>query len=118
MRSNIPSPNGRIYSKELLQKIAKDTNLPIFGQIGLDRHLSKCSHSVEKLFFQDNELKAEIRILDTPVGRKISDILNNQPCNVSFRIGGVGSLDETGKVNLNYKLDRVGIELDNSALQD
>lgn len=76
---NMLNSNNRIYDLEACEKIIEDfKNKPIcYGTIGyIDTpNITDISHIIEKMWIENNILKADIRILDTPSG----EILKNMP---------------------------------------
>ncbi len=81
---------GLIYPRFILDYICGQ-NVPLIGQIGFPENgkidLKKASHSIEKLWVEDNKLKAKIRILDTSEGLRLMKMLNK---GYDFRISGYG----------------------------
>lgn len=102
--------NGRIYPKELMNPIMEQLNnkSTIYGELGqdnasMDVTLSNVSHTVENIYINDNAIYGDIRILDTPKGKIVKELLNNnQTIGVASR--GMGTINNDGTISSNYKL--------------
>lgn len=98
-----PNLNGRIYPKEELQKAIDkyqekiDSNRS-FGTLGISDYgvmdLEKVSHRVTKLYIEDENVIANVEILDTPCGYKYLDMIDG------FKLVSVGH----GKLNDEHKI--------------
>jgi hypothetical protein len=114
------TPTNRIYSKEILQNQVERLQAVVEGRGMLCElgpvqdsiiHFANVSHSIEKLWMDDDKLMAEISILDTPNGKTLASILNYNPNGVGFKMVGIGSgrVDEQGilQVGSSYKLVQI-----------
>lgn len=120
--------NGRIYTEEAVNEMVnqftwiRNTNGVFFGQMGfpedLDVNLSKVSHSVERIWVENNTLYGEIRILDTPEGNKIRDIMAEVDRSVVFRSRSTGSVNEDGTVNIEKLISFDAIPKDQDPYKD
>lgn len=98
-QADVVSRNGKLYSEECCRKIAEQfAALPecsVMGQLdGRDSSLTKfaeISHVVKNLHFdeKDKTIKAEIEPLQTPCGKILKNLLDNNVA-VSFGLYGVG----------------------------
>lgn len=104
LKSGVLNGNGRIYTKEALEKaveLFKDNQETMFGQIGEMEHfspvdLSKVSHRVNSLIVEDDLLIADIDVLPTPEGDKLKDLLKY----VVFRPSIIGNINENKEVEI------------------
>jgi hypothetical protein len=120
--------NGRIYTEEAVNEMVnqfmwkRNTNGVFFGQMGfpedMDVSLSKVSHSVERIWVENNTLYGEIRILDTPEGNKIRDIMAEVDRSVVFRSRSTGSVNEDGTVNIEKLISFDAIPKDQDPYKD
>lgn len=99
-----PTKNGRIYTKEVMEKAVNEYNKSIaerkaLGEIyvkGSDRvydttvDLSNVSHIVDKLEIVDDKVIAEMTVLNTPRGDDLIKLHNNEL--IAFRPRGTGEL--------------------------
>lgn len=96
---SMPSPSGRIYSKEAMEKAIKEYNekpKPKFGVIGEITHpdpyldLTKVSHRVNDVHIDGEKVVADIDILDNDKGRTVKKLLElDQPLYINpvFMVG-------------------------------
>jgi hypothetical protein len=104
---NEPTINGRIYTEKTLENALNDINQKsgIYGCFGDDVTygvvpVDKISHLVEKVWIEGSTLKAQIKILETPPGKILDQVLSH----VEFKPVGFGKIDsETGIVS-DYRL--------------
>lgn len=102
-----PNCNNRIYPAELCRQMVEEfkRSTGLMGHLGVPTtgkvELETVSHQITNLRFDelDQKLKAEIRILNTPCGKLLNNLLNDK-VDVQFRTTGVGS----GKVDANGNL--------------
>jgi len=116
-----PNKNDRIYSSDVVSRTLKNSEFPIFGQIGMPdlRTLpdpydalkvpeDKVSHRVERLTIKDGSLFADIRLLRTPQGLVLQNLFNQNPNafkdRVKFRTAGITQLGSDGKEITNFTL--------------
>jgi hypothetical protein len=84
-------------------------NLTNFGMLGNSNDgtiwLKNVSHAINKTYLENNELKVEIEILNTPPGQLLKNLLKS-PDMIAFRTQGVGTgINENGIFTLeNYSL--------------
>lgn len=107
-RANAKNQNGRIYPKAILEKECKryhdDYVLKGIALGELDHevdsvvHLKNASHRIKKLWWEGDEVKGEIQILDTPAGQIAKKIvLAGIPLGISSRaIGSVTKSEAQG----------------------
>lgn len=127
---NVPSKNGRIYTKENLQdavdefKARKKSIGVIYGEIDprtLDTSLSRVSHTVEDIWFDNNnKLMGEIRVINTYSGKEMQ-ILIDSGIDLAVRPRILGSIDDNGYVIVErlYTFDFISTEgfVDNQELR-
>lgn len=109
-QADVPNLNGRIYPKDLLEKVIESQSL--MGMVGMNEtstlELEKVSHKVENLRMENGYLVGELKILSTPMGKTLSQLPYNEN---SFRLSGVGTVDKDGRVEnfspiaINYTKD-------------
>jgi len=103
--------NGRIYPKELMNSVMeqlKSKNSPLYGELGQDNNsfdisLKNISHTIENIYVDDNSIYGNIRILDTPKGKIVKELLNNSQ-SIGIASRGMGSINSDGTVSDNFKL--------------
>ena len=108
LRANEVNQNGRMYTKEAIEKMITDFNkikergTPAYGEMGMnggtDISLSKISHIVDELHFDGDRLYGEIKILDTDAGKKLKPLIEEGQ--VVFRSRSIGSVNEDGIVEV------------------
>jgi len=117
LKAGVVNRNGRYYDQDTLNLMAKQfeerkKSTPSFGEIFndekasrnyLDVNLRNVSHETESLYVEGDVLKADIRILDTPSGNLLNDMLSTTPKSFVFRPRGSGHVSPVGKV-LDYQL--------------
>lgn len=110
--ADIPNQNGRIYSKNILEEIVKDFkekfNYKMYGKIGPPKYphtiiFKLVSHRIINLKLEDNKLKADIAILDTPEGKKLYDLINKK--DIKFVLYGMGEIKN--KMIQNYSITTI-----------
>jgi len=108
-RASAKNQNGRIYSKELLER---ETNkyLENFVKVGnaygeLDHpespvvSLKNASHVVKELWWKGNDLMGKIQLLNTPSGNIVKEIIRGgHTIGISSR--GTGSVQQTSEGTL------------------
>lgn len=78
-----PNSNGRIYPKDVLEKAIQNYNEKDykFGELGntttTNVELQHISHKVNEVKLKDNNLCANIELLDTPSGKIAQDIIKS-----------------------------------------
>lgn len=96
-----PNLNNHIYPTSVLKKVVAEFQTGLLGQIGMLQNglmgdgtiaLSDASHIVTKLWVEDNNLYADVKILDTPMGKTLATLLTTQP--VVFRLSGICNYTE------------------------
>jgi len=114
----VPTANGRIYSKEVLEKAVEAVQEKIkagrmLGQLGNPvggrTNMAMVSHKVVGLGITDDGLVGLLRPLDTPEGRKLSEMLKRDECQISPR--GMASINEDGLVGFDYQITSVDVVL-------
>jgi hypothetical protein len=117
MKAGVPTVNGRIYPKEILQLAVQEYQAKIkerlaFGWLVPSQKLSEVSHLITKLEFDDErqQLVGDFEILPTPQGKLLAEMLAD--CNAAIKFSpnpsGEGTVDENGTVT-EYKFISVGV---------
>lgn len=123
-----PTLNGSIYPKHVLEENVRRLQESInqrllMGEIGPAEdsiiRFSNISHSITKMWWEDNTLMAEAITLQTPAGKLIKSLIND---GVTVRLAprGVGSRNNN-VISDNYKLitlDAVDESINNKVFQD
>ena len=94
--------NGRVYSKDILQREVKSYNEAVKGRRALGEldhpdssvvNLSRCSHIVTEIWMDGDEVMGKIEVLKTPCGNILESLIKaGVPCGISSR--GMGSIRE------------------------
>jgi hypothetical protein len=67
----------------------------------MEINLSRVSHDVERIWVEDSILYGEIRVLDTPEGEKIKNIMSGiDDRSIVFRSRSAGTVNKDGTVNI------------------
>lgn len=116
---------GRIYPLNELHKLCDHINQNVvFGKIGTDEsdvsgiNVETVSHSITNAFIRDNKLMVTLKVLPTPQGEILLNMLNEYE--ESFGNGGlldrdhvmmngVGHVDDDGTVR-NYSLLSINVD--------
>jgi hypothetical protein len=97
--------NGRTYTTEAMEKAIADTTFPIMGTLGMPEGLTislyRVSHAVEGIEIRDGAAYAKIKVLATPAGKALDQLLTAGL--VEFRVAGTGNIDKDGTVS-DFKL--------------
>ena len=102
MKANVPNKNNRIYPLDVLNKMIEQVQPAIserrfLGQLGYPDEavvqFGQVSHMVTDLRMEDDSMVAEIEVLNTPNGKELKKMLDEDK--VAFRIFALG----TGKIN-------------------
>jgi len=112
MQAETKNRNGRIYPLGVLEKEVKRYNKELvekkraFGELGHPEgptvNLDRVSHLIEELMPEGNNIIGKAKILDTPNGKIVKELLNaGAKLGVSSR--GMGTLEKKG--NANYVKD-------------
>jgi len=114
--ADIENQNGRVYPKSVLDvsveaytvnKIAKKQSL---GELdhpeSVSINLERASHIVERLFWKDNVVIGEARLLNTPLG-KIGATLINDDVVIGISSRGLGVVNERKNENTGNNVDFV-----------
>ena len=95
-----PNARGIIHPRHVAESIIaqyKEKSVTL-GELGypndLTIHLDNVSHSIDDLWIEGDCLKAKIRVLKTPMGDKLQEMLE-AGTSVSFGIAGAGIPTET-----------------------
>lgn len=117
MNVDVPNLNGRTYPRGVVEKaIMKYNALPSkLGMLGMESganiDLSKVSHVIEDLSINEKgEVIAKMRILDTPCGKIVKQLLDT-PARCDFRTAGTANIDRNGVVS-DYVLTSVNLVSD------
>ena len=108
MQAETKNRNGRIYPAEVLQKEVKRYSKELvekkraFGELGHPEgptvNLDRVSHLIEELKPDGNNIIGKAKILDTPNGKIVKELLNaGAKLGVSSR--GMGTLEKKGQTN-------------------
>jgi len=107
-RADTENQNGRIYPKKILQREAKkfkDVYIKEKRAMGELDHpdssvvsLKNVSHSIEDLWWENNDLLGKIKVLTTPSGNILKELIK---CGISLGISsrGLGSVKEIEESN-------------------
>lgn len=111
--------NGRIYKKEIAEEIVeqfnkmKEEGSPCFGELGHPSEnqfghidLSNASREIEEIHLDEKSgsIKGTIRLLDTPSGNKVKEMMDNSGIiGLSCRSRGTGQVNENGEIE-NFKI--------------
>ena len=112
MQTETKNRNGRVYPLGVLQKEVTRYNKELvsknraFGELGHPDgptvNLDRVSHMIEELVPEGNNIIGKAKILDTPNGKIVKELLNSgAKLGVSSR--GMGTLEKKG--NANYVKD-------------
>ena len=112
MQAETKNRNGRMYPLDILMKEVKRYNKELvqnkraFGELGHPEgptvNLDRVSHLIEELYPEGNNIIGKARILDTPNGKIVRELLKvGAKLGVSSR--GMGTLEKRG--NANYVKD-------------
>ncbi|RPH05658.1 MAG: primosomal protein [bacterium TMED46] len=108
MQAETKNRNGRVYPLDVLQKEVKRytkelvENKRAFGELGHPDgptvNLDRVSHIIEELYPEGNNIIGKAKILDTPNGKIVKELLNaGAKLGVSSR--GMGTLEKKGQTN-------------------
>ncbi len=108
MQAETKNRNGRVYPLDVLQKevtrYSKELveNKRAFGELGHPEgptvNLDRVSHLIEELYAEGNNIIGKAKILDTPNGKIVKELLNaGAKLGVSSR--GMGTLEKRGQTN-------------------
>jgi hypothetical protein len=108
MQAETKNRNGRIYPVEVLHKEVKRYSKELvekkraFGELGHPEgptvNLDRVSHLIEELKPEGNNIIGKAKILDTPNGKIVKELLNaGAKLGVSSR--GMGTLEKKGQTN-------------------
>jgi hypothetical protein len=109
LQSEQKNRNGRLYPKALLQREVKRYNdnyisqKRAYGELGHPDsptiNLDRVSHIMTELYEDGNNFMGKAKILDTPNGRIVKNLLD-EGCKLGVSSRGVGSLKPTNGVQL------------------
>tara|TARA_Y100001973_G_scaffold94088_1_gene145694 strand:- start:68 stop:685 length:618 start_codon:yes stop_codon:yes gene_type:complete len=108
MQAETKNRNGRVYPLDVLQKEVARYNKELvetkraFGELGHPDgptvNLDRVSHMIEELVPEGNNIIGKAKILDTPNGKIVKELLNaGAKLGVSSR--GMGTLEKKGQTN-------------------
>ena len=108
MQAETKNRNGRVYPLDVLQKeVTRYTkelveNKRAFGELGHPDgptvNLDRVSHLIEELYSEGNNIIGKAKILDTPNGKIVQELINaGAKLGVSSR--GMGTLEKRGQTN-------------------
>ena len=109
MQAETKNRNGRMYPLNVLTKEVKRYNKELvepkraFGELGHPDgptgNLDRVSHLIEELYEDGNNIIGKAKILDTPNGKIVKELLNaGAQLGVSSR--GMGTLEKKGQTNV------------------
>jgi len=127
MQAEQKNKNGRVYPKQILVKEANryvteyvnknralgELNHPTGPSVNLDR----VSHKVTWLYENNNDFYGKAKILDTPCGQIVKNLMN-EGVKLGVSTRGMGSLEKRGGVNVvkeDFMLAAIDIVADPSA---
>ena len=127
MQAEQKNKNGRVYPKPILMKEAQryvteyvnknralgELNHPTGPSVNLDR----VSHKVTWLYENNNDFYGKAKILDTPCGQIVKNLMN-EGIKLGVSTRGMGSLEKRGGVNVvkeDFMLAAIDIVADPSA---
>jgi hypothetical protein len=127
MQAETKNKNGRVYPKPILVKEAQryvteyvnknralgELNHPSGPSVNLDR----VSHKVTWLYENNNDFYGKAKILDTPCGQIVKNLMN-EGVKLGVSTRGMGSLEKRGGVNVvkeDFMLAAIDIVADPSA---
>ena len=127
MQAEQKNKNGRVYPKPILVKEAQryvteyvnknralgELNHPTGPSVNLDR----VSHKVTWLYENNNDFYGKAKILDTPCGQIVKNLMN-EGIKLGVSTRGMGSLEKRGGVNVvkeDFMLAAIDIVADPSA---
>ena len=113
-RASAENQNGRVYSKEILEREAeKYTNEFVkrgnaFGELDHPESpvvsLKNASHIVKELYWKGNDLMGKVELLNTPAGNIVKEIIKaGHTIGISSR--GTGSVQQTNEGQLEVQPD-------------
>lgn len=101
------SSNGTYYTKQAVKQFIKErkkATVPLFGGIedNVDVEngsisMNNISHEIKNLRIDGDTLKADVKILDTMMGKAVGDALLGNDIGIALR--GYGDVAKDGKVN-------------------
>ena len=108
MQAETKNRNGRVYPLDVLQKEVARYNKELvetkraFGELGHPEgptvNLDRVSHMIEELVPEGKDIIRKAKILDTPNGKIVKELLNaGAKLGVSSR--GMGTLEKRGQTN-------------------
>ena len=108
MQAETKNRNGRVYPLDVLHKEVNRYNKELveskraFGELGHPEgptvNLDRVSHMIEELVPEGNNIIGKAKILDTPNGKIVKELLNaGAKLGVSSR--GMGTLEKRGQTN-------------------
>jgi hypothetical protein len=111
-KANEENRNGRIYSREILEREMKTYQRVIDENRALGEldhpttpevNLQNASHRIRKYWWEGDTILGEVEILNTPAGKIAKQLIASKvPLGISSR--GVGSVDAEDHVQEDYQL--------------
>lgn len=107
LKADVPTKNGRRYSREVLELMVlkiNDPERPLFGELGNPAegqsiNLDKVSHVVKNAHIDnDGWLVCTLEVLNTPDGAVLNRLRDEEPECGGFRPRGIGNVDKDGNV--------------------
>jgi hypothetical protein len=95
-----PNWNGRIYNQSVVQSVIEKCKTPVFGSLEsvANIDLTKVSHITENLRVENGWLVGDVKVLKTPMGQILSEILLVES-NINFTFGGYGNISADGVIS-------------------
>lgn len=113
LKLNEATQNGRIYPDYVVADSVANAQLPLFGTFGctgkVHLELGEVSHRVSELKIENDQLVANVEILNTPRGTVLSKALS-QNQDIKFHAVGTGMVDDDGVVS-EYSLISVSVTM-------
>lgn len=114
IKAGVPTVNGRIYPVEALENAIDQVKMPILGGIGNDpsarTQISECSHEIQSLHVSsDGRLVGEVKILDTPAGKILTEMVESGIAKLTLHPYFMGSLDSNNTLNNDLRIQKINV---------
>ena len=109
--AELKNHNGRVYKKELLEREIKKVQTKVnekklWGELGHppnpEVNPDKIAILTTQLEWKNNDVYGKAKVLDTPMGNILKTLIKEGNMGISSR--GLGTVDESGYVNEDFKL--------------
>lgn len=102
--ADVPNKNCRTYPLSEMESIVKQCaeKKTLFGELGMPKEyrgidLQRVSHEITNVHLDGGVLRANIKVLETPMGKVLKEILSSG-ASVDYRLSGLGNLSKDGLV--------------------